>query len=133
MLVVLELVVELEKVAVTGRARRRDADGDCVPDFGLAGRARLPNGIVLPDVNLVADKDVEVLALQRRFLVGVDVNLLPREVVAYHVLVNGPLLGKASIGADDGDDVVAHHGRVVFRVGHDAVHAVRYRLHCCNG
>lgn len=37
-LVGLELVVELEQVAVTRRARRGDADGEGVPDLGLASR-----------------------------------------------------------------------------------------------
>lgn len=93
-LIALQLLVELEQETVTVAACRGDTDGKGVPHLGLTRRASLPHCIVAPDVNLITDENVEVLTLQRRFLVGVDVDFLPRALVADYVLVYLPLGAK---------------------------------------
>ena len=132
-LVALQLLVELEQEPVTVVASGRDADGQGVPHLSLTGRASFPNSIVAPDVNLIADEDVEVLTLQRRFLVGVDVYLLPRLLVADNVLIDLPLCVEGWVRLDDGGDIALDHGGILFGVCHDAVLPVRDSVHGGNG
>ena len=84
-------------------------------------------------MNLIADEYVEVLALQRRFLVWVDVYLLTSLFVADNVLVYLPLGAKCIVRPDDSCDIALDHGGVFLGICHDAVLTVRYSVHGGNG
>ena len=84
-------------------------------------------------MNLIADEYVEVLALQRRFLVWVYVYLLTRLLVADNVLVYLPLGAKCLVRPDDSCDIALDHGGVFLGICHDAVLTVRYSVHGGNG
>ena len=131
-LIALQLLVELEQETVTVAASGRDTDSEGVPHLRLTGRASFPNSIVAPDVNLIADENVEVLTLQRRFLVGVDVYLLTRLLVADNVLVDLPLCVECPVRLDDGGDIALDHGGILFGICHDAVLTVRDSVHGCD-
>ena len=84
-------------------------------------------------MNLIADENVEVLTLQRRFFVRVDVNLLPRALVADNVLVYLPLCAKRLVRPDDGGDIALYHGGILFGICHDTVLTVRDSVHGGDG
>ena len=128
-----QLLIELEQKTVTVAASSRDTDGHGVPHLGLTRRASFPYSIIAPDVNLISDEYVEVLALQRRFLVWVYVYLLTRLLVADNVLVYLPLGAKCLVRPDDSCDIALDHGGVFLGICHDAVLTVRYSIHGCNG
>ena len=105
---------------------RRDGHDEGVLDVPHAGDDRVPDGGVLPDVELVGDEEVEVPGLQRAFGVGEDLDHRAVLAVLDLDLPNVPQGAQVVVLPDHHAERREDLARLGLRVGDDAVLAHRH-------